>query len=53
MGVHPRRIDDLANALLTTTLENMGTILDSSKSQCVVWAAQLARGGLAWTRKSS
>jgi hypothetical protein len=28
-------------------------ILDSSKSQHVVWAAQLDGGGLAWTRKSS
>jgi hypothetical protein len=27
--------------------------LDAKKSQHVVWADQLDRGGLAWTRKSS
>jgi hypothetical protein len=29
----------------------VGTLLDSSKSQHVVWAAQLDSGGRAWSRK--
>ena len=31
----------------------LGPILDSNRSQRVVWGGQLARGGLAWTRKST
>jgi hypothetical protein len=32
---------------------NLWPILDSRKSQCVVWAGQLDPGGLAWTRKAA
>ena len=45
-GAHLQCIADLANALLTTVPETWGRTLDSNRSQRVVWAGRLARGGL-------